>query len=352
MRPGEALVGLQSGSSAGVSTVTQELELVYWKDIKDSNDVEDLEVFLAKFPSGIYADLARRRLRKLGALTGDLIGGDSGTGTGSGSTTVIVPVTAATVLEKTVFMPRTAASDTPTLPGAVPVRHDNTGQMPVPPVPSAPPLVSVVPLARAADAAPTSRRLIWALVGMVTLVGAGLGFKRLPGSSAPPVRPPALAAGAGAAGSATAPEKLEKPRVASAPSAPAPVVAAAVAQADAGATFAAPAAAKASAALASAAARKSAKEQQARLAQARLAAAAAGTDAAHSSSGPATERVAPAAARGTAANPRQACEGRVLIGFQICMAEQCAKPAFAHRPVCVQRRAMEQQRRESEQLRR
>jgi eukaryotic-like serine/threonine-protein kinase len=47
------------------STVTQEIELVYWKDIRDSADAEELEGFLAKFPSGIYADLARRRLRKL-----------------------------------------------------------------------------------------------------------------------------------------------------------------------------------------------------------------------------------------------------------------------------------------------
>jgi serine/threonine-protein kinase len=47
------------------STVTQELELVYWKDVKDSSDPEELQGFLEKFPAGIYADLARRRLRKL-----------------------------------------------------------------------------------------------------------------------------------------------------------------------------------------------------------------------------------------------------------------------------------------------
>ncbi|HEY8051056.1 MAG TPA: serine/threonine-protein kinase, partial [Ramlibacter sp.] len=56
-------------SNAGVatspSTVTQEVELVYWKDIKDSTDPEEFEAFLTKFPAGIYADLARKRLRKL-----------------------------------------------------------------------------------------------------------------------------------------------------------------------------------------------------------------------------------------------------------------------------------------------
>jgi eukaryotic-like serine/threonine-protein kinase len=51
--------------SLGSSTVTQELELVYWKDVKDATDPEELQGFLEKFPDGIYADLARRRLRKL-----------------------------------------------------------------------------------------------------------------------------------------------------------------------------------------------------------------------------------------------------------------------------------------------
>ena len=54
-----------ASSATGGSTVTQELELVYWKDVKDSTDREELIGFLDKFPAGIYADLARRRLRRL-----------------------------------------------------------------------------------------------------------------------------------------------------------------------------------------------------------------------------------------------------------------------------------------------
>ncbi|MBE7369210.1 serine/threonine-protein kinase [Ramlibacter pallidus] len=57
--PGHATTPSTAGS------VTQELELVYWKDVKDSDDVEDLHGFLEKFPAGIYADLARRRVRRL-----------------------------------------------------------------------------------------------------------------------------------------------------------------------------------------------------------------------------------------------------------------------------------------------
>jgi serine/threonine protein kinase len=52
-------------SPGTVSAVTQELELVYWKDVKDSAEPEELQGFLEKFPAGIYADLARRRLRRL-----------------------------------------------------------------------------------------------------------------------------------------------------------------------------------------------------------------------------------------------------------------------------------------------
>ena len=65
------------------STVTQEVELVYWKDIKDSTEPEEFESFLAKFPAGIYADLARRRLRKLTGIGGGpdqtVLGGMPGT---------------------------------------------------------------------------------------------------------------------------------------------------------------------------------------------------------------------------------------------------------------------------------
>nr|WP_277988837.1 serine/threonine-protein kinase [Ramlibacter ginsenosidimutans] len=64
--PGTAPAGSgTTPSMAGASSVTQELELVYWKDVKDSTEPEELQGFLDKFPAGIYADLARRRLRKL-----------------------------------------------------------------------------------------------------------------------------------------------------------------------------------------------------------------------------------------------------------------------------------------------
>jgi serine/threonine-protein kinase len=55
---------------------------------------------------------------------------------------------------------------------------------------------------------------------------------------------------------------------------------------------------------------------------------------------------APVQAAAGSSNPRQACENRMLLGFQICMNEQCAKSAFANHPVCVERRAMDKLRQE------
>jgi hypothetical protein len=49
--------------------------------------------------------------------------------------------------------------------------------------------------------------------------------------------------------------------------------------------------------------------------------------------------------------PRAACEDRMLLGFQTCMSEQCARPIFTQHPICVERRAMEERRREEQRSR-
>ncbi len=71
--PAVATVGSRGTGGEGSSVVgatnpahvAQELELVYWKDIKDAVDMQEFEDFLVKFPDGIYAALAQRRLKKL-----------------------------------------------------------------------------------------------------------------------------------------------------------------------------------------------------------------------------------------------------------------------------------------------
>jgi serine/threonine protein kinase len=415
---GEALVDLQSGTSANISVVTQELELVYWKDIKESMDVEDIQGFLVKFPSGIYADLARRRLKKLGVPGGE----DSDIGRRLGTGTLIVPRSTGTVppgasgsgtttdmawkaLEEAAAQAPVPAPPAP----AVAAAHDPDATRLGAPVMAAPapaepqpqpqpqpqphdepssdwpetvfsdaalgpaepqaagtpakaaasiPAAAATPAAkpaktdsarkrRAAEPAavakavpPTSRYLAWGVAGVVVLAGLGIGikyFSRPQASVAESALPAAVAADAGAAAAAT-------------PAASEPVVQAGQAQpaVPAASVAAAPLspASRATAALAVAARKAAAeKERQAKQAQAKP------TAAAPAAAVAAEHAVAPAPSA-PSGNPRQACEERMLIGFQICMTEQCAKPAFTNHPVCVERRAIEQRRRDAEQLRR
>ena len=97
----------ESSSGSSSSTVTQEVELVYWKDIKDSNDRDDLEGFLRRFPRGIYADLARRKLNRLGTWGSD----GSGSGDSAFGATLLMPrgTTPVGNDEETIVAPTTPA---------------------------------------------------------------------------------------------------------------------------------------------------------------------------------------------------------------------------------------------------
>lgn len=53
-----------------------EMELEFWRSIKDSGDANDFELYLKQFPQGIYASLAGRRIARLRGLPG---AEDSGT---------------------------------------------------------------------------------------------------------------------------------------------------------------------------------------------------------------------------------------------------------------------------------
>jgi serine/threonine-protein kinase len=50
------------GTSA---TGSQEVELEFWRAIKDGNDPDDFELYVQQFPNGIYAALAKRKIAKL-----------------------------------------------------------------------------------------------------------------------------------------------------------------------------------------------------------------------------------------------------------------------------------------------
>jgi eukaryotic-like serine/threonine-protein kinase len=212
-----------------------------------------------------------------------------------------------------------------------------------------------------------TRRLGWALAGIVALAGVGLGLG-LSGRLGAPAAAPANATMAAITAPSAADTTVSTPPVLTpsvaltAPQAAAaslsPSIAPVAAPAAAAVVVAtaptipgiAPAATKAEATSTVAKKVASSKDKPAKTASSAVAHSAAptATGNANASAAP-DEAVAVAALRtGAASSPRQACEDRILIGFQICMTEQCAKPAFSHHPVCMERLAMEQRRRDTE----
>ncbi|MES2385691.1 MAG: serine/threonine-protein kinase [Pseudomonadota bacterium] len=339
-RAGGSTVRLGSGTDTG-STVTQELELVYWKDIKDSEDIEDLAGFLERFPSGIYADLARRRLKKLGGSVPDDAAGATGTGTGTavpaaqgdwtrlqtqaglGAAAAAGDADAeATRLAAPPVSPAEAEAPAPApaisepepepapKPAAVPAPAAPVAALPPAPRPASPPPA-------AAGAAARSKTPVYAVAAVAVLALAGLGFAFFGGTAAPQ----------GDAAAAAAPP-------ATADGSPAP--AAAASAVSAGAVLPASAA--------GATATKPAPKKGAVKPAADKPVAA--TPAPSPGTAPATAAAPadPAAAPGGPTDPKQACENRVLLGFQICMNEQCARQRFKNHPVCVERREQEKMR--------
>jgi serine/threonine-protein kinase len=63
-RPLEATRGGSTGGGA-THAGNQEVELEFWRAIKDGNDPEDFELYVQQFPTGIYAALAKRKIAKL-----------------------------------------------------------------------------------------------------------------------------------------------------------------------------------------------------------------------------------------------------------------------------------------------
>ena len=352
LMPGEALVGT-SGTDIGTGTsiVTQELELVYWKDVKESTDVEDILGFLAKFPAGIYADLARRRLKKLGALPGEsdidlrlVTAAQLGSAlAGPLDKTVLIPSAHPKSVDRPRQVPEARAvpapvhAPTPTEAPALVYAAVKSGELEATRMGNPTRVVAAPVAALPSPAADASRMVkprgvVFAIAGIAVVAVAGLAFK--------------FFQGAGGAGNnvllAVQPSTVAPVAVAAAP---APLAVASTAPAAAFVAPASPAKTVAAAAVVSASKKAAAeKDKQEKLAK-RLTPEKTVTMAAPA---PAVRAAAAAAATGS---PRQACEDRVLIGFQICMSEQCAKPAFVNHALCVERRAIEQRRKDADQLR-
>lgn len=385
----------QTGS--GGSTVTQELELVYWKDIKDANEPEVLEGFLKRFPVGIYADLAKRRLKSLA---------DAARSTGASSryeatllrtpgeaTMVHVPVGMAGTVATSNQSPSAAATsaakvshDDPTLPPSAyndseygpstefaatqfansepssdtfnnAVSHadlETVKAMPLETVPA-----QLTNRARPKSSTP------WGLLGLGTalLAGALFWFLRSP---APAIDTAATMPTATATVTAVLPEALTATTAsATASSEPNNTVSSASLSPTTSSVALSPtmtaltplspasAAARALAAARAASARAAIPNRRASAPDLTLGVTPA--PAVPEPSPTATPRAVPAPAPAAtptapraASNPREACADRVLLGFQFCMAEQCDKAAFRSHPVCVERREMEERRRNTQ----
>ena len=82
--------GPASGVADSVGTGRQDLarmeqETVYWESIRDSKNPEDFEAYLAKYPSGNFVDIARRRLDSLRGGAGEPSAGTVSVGAGAGA---------------------------------------------------------------------------------------------------------------------------------------------------------------------------------------------------------------------------------------------------------------------------
>ena len=46
---------------------SNEAELEFWNEVKDSDDPEEIQLYIEQFPRGEFVDMARRRMAELGA---------------------------------------------------------------------------------------------------------------------------------------------------------------------------------------------------------------------------------------------------------------------------------------------
>jgi serine/threonine protein kinase len=286
---GESLLTTNPGSSPGVpaSTVTQEVELVYWKEIKDSDDAEEFQDFLAKFPTGIYADLARRRLKRL----------SSGGSTDS----------------------RSEANRTPA-PEAVDASGFEATHISTHPSGAGKGSTDSPDPAKPASAGPGRGRAL-ALAGTAILagivIGVGFGYEWFTGNSADQhtvSRPSAPE---------TPKEVLPKQveNQAATPQAPVPPP-----------STEAPNPAPTKAHVKEATAAKAPANEHKAPAVPAL---------------PKVPLASPEAQPAAVPDPNKECEGRILLGYETCITDQCAQPKFAQHPICAERREMERRSRGS-----
>ena len=394
---GESLVGTrvnlgtEAGTLAHAALLAQELELLYWKDIGESDDPADYKRFLQKFPAGIYVDLARRKLKLLGSASGNAARGSGAAPASTSTVAADLPMFNSSFEnspipngpasgQAAVKPPRSKTESAPSHPKNGMAASQSTGKKKtsraawvllglaaaalgvgaLKMLPAGTPAVTVAGTASAPLSAASAAS---AVLGLGPGETAVVSF----GADAPLAKPSAAAPGAvqTASQKASGANPFET-LLTGAPGAATPSSSTAAGPASSAASGAASGAgfAAASSTIRAPLSPASAAQRQA-AAAARAAASAArrggsapvsvAVDQPAQKSGTPTDApvilkksAAAAAASASGGSPASACEGRVLIGFQICMREQCAKPAFAQSALCIERRQMEDRRREAD----
>ncbi len=271
-----------SGSSSSV--VTQEVELVYWKDIKESTDIDDFEGFIRRFPRGIYADLARRKLKRLGTAGGD------GSGDSAFGATLLMPRGASLSGndEATVVAPPPGLAQLASILPLASVDEQAT-------IPTDPGPLLAIPansFSGTNDKRPGRRQLWTWATGGILLAGAATAALMWIGRA--PVSAPVSAMP-----SRSGPTSTKAPLAVLTPASAVPLKTA-------------PAVAK--------------------------------PKVLETAPKPAVAPKASAPGEAVSAlptDPRTTCEGRWFLSYQICMSGECAKPEFTQLPICLERKAQE-----------
>ena len=388
---GESLVGTRAnlGTEAGTlahgALLAQELELLYWKDIGESDDPADYKRFLQKFPAGIYVDLARRKLKLLGSASGNAARGSAAAPASKFTVAAELPMfnssfensriaNVSAFGQTAVKPPRSKTKSAPSHPKNGVAASKSTGKkktsraawvllglaaaaLGVSALKMLPAGTPAVTVAGTASAPLSAASAASAVLGLGPGETAVVSF----GADAPLAKPSAAAPGAvqTASQKASGANPFET-LLTGAPDTATPsssTAAGLASSAASGASFAAATGTiRAPLSPASAAQRQAAAAARAAASAARRGGSApvsVAVDQSAQKSGTPTDapvvlKKSAAAASANGGSPASACEGRVLIGFQICMREQCAKPAFAQSALCIERRQMEDRRREAD----
>jgi serine/threonine-protein kinase len=152
-KPAPAGPGTGTGTKPPVEAENTGLEIEFWRSIKDSDDAEEFELYIRRFPNGSYVDLAKRKLSKL-------------RGDATSSTSLKPPFAQA------------EGDDDATRIGTLPQQ--------TPPRPGAAGTLGTAAASVAASAVPAARnKMLLPGIAAAVLVAAGVGFFAMKGGDKP-----------------------------------------------------------------------------------------------------------------------------------------------------------------------